>query len=114
MSLYEDMMTDCVLRVPTPTPDAEGGSTTAWADGTAFKAAIVKVSDRAERVAERPSDVREYTVTADRVLNFHEVFKRKSDSAIFRITSRSTDSEPPASATFSFKQVTAEDWKETT
>jgi hypothetical protein len=43
-------------------------------------------------------------------LDFHDVFKRVKDGAVFRVTSNVTDSETPSIASFQIGQVTAEKW----
>lgn len=110
--LIEDFMVDCVMVEKRRAPDGLGGFTTTWEDGAAFRAAVVKNNTLAARVAEKQGVTEVYTVTtpAGVDLDFHEVFRRVDDGAVFRVTSNARDSRPPKSATFAFEQVTAELW----
>ena len=111
--LIESMMVDCVMMDKTSVPDGEGGFTYDWTEGAPFSAAIIKNNSLSARVAEKEGVTELYTVTVKRDvrLDFHDVFKRSKDGAIFRVTSNIDDSETPDVATFQFGQVSAERWK---
>jgi hypothetical protein len=81
-------------------------------DGAQFDAAVTKDSSMQARMAEKQGVTEVYTVTVNKgmPLDFHDVFRRESDGAIFRVTSNITDSETPARASFQIGQVTAEKW----
>ena len=113
MSLIDTMKEVCTLLDKRTAPDGMGGYTMTWIDGAAFHAAIVKDNSIQARAAEKQGVTEVYTVTVDRnmPLEFHDVFRRESDGAIFRVTSNITDSKTPRVATFSFGQVTAERWE---
>lgn len=110
--LWEEFLTECTKQTKATVSDGQGGVTVTWADGDTFNAAIVKNSTVMERIAEKQGVKASYRVTtpAATVLQFHDIFKRKSDSKLFIVTSSATDSKPPQVATFSFNQVTAEEW----
>ena len=112
MSLITEAMTDCTVLDKRTLPDGQGGYVTQWVDGATFQAAIVKDSSMQARMAEKDGVTEVYTVTVNKglPLDFHDVFRRESDGAIFRVTSNITDSETPARATFQIGQVTAERW----
>lgn len=112
MSLIDDWKEPCVMVEKKRVPDGEGGFTTDWVDGTAFCVAITFDSSVEARRAEKEGVTSRYTVTADRELNlkYHDVFRRLSDGRIFRVTSDGDDMRTPACASFSFAQVTAEEW----
>ena len=112
MSLITEAMTTCTVLDKRTVPDGQGGYVTQWVDGAAFQAAIVKDSSMQARMAEKDGVTEVYTVTVNKglPLDFHDVFRRESDGAIFRVTSNITDSETPARATFQIGQVTAERW----
>lgn len=112
-SLIDNMMQDCVMLEKTRKPDGQGGFVTQWAEGPPFRAAIVKDKTLAARVAEKQGVTDVYTVTTPRGvgLEFHEVFRRLNDGAVFRSTSSHIDSIPPEVATFTFEQVSAERWE---
>ena len=112
MSLIDTMKTACTMLDRRTLADGMGGYTQTWVDGAAFQAAIVKDSSMQARLAEKQGVTEVYTVTTDRTvpLEFHDVFRRESDGAVFRVTSNITDSVTPSVATFQFGQVTAEKW----
>lgn len=112
MSLIDEYMTSCVLLDKRSIPDGLGGFTYEWVEGAAFTAAIVKDSSMQARLAEKQGVTELYTVTVYRgaTLDFHDVFRRVSDGAVFRVTSNVTDSETPDRASFQIGQVTAERW----
>ena len=111
--LIDAFMTNCVMMDKTTAPDGIGGITNVWTEGAAFKAAIVKDTTLAARTAEKQGVTEIYTVTVDKALSlaFHDVFKRVSDGAIFRVTSNVIDSKTPSVASFQFGQVNAERWE---
>ena len=113
MSLIDVMMTECVMVDKRTVSDGLGGFTTTWVDGAPFQAAIVKNSTMEARIAEKQGVSEVYTITVQKgiTLDYHDVFRRESDSATFRVTSRITDSETPRVATFQIGQVTAERWE---
>lgn len=110
--LWEDFLTECITQTKTTVSDGQGGVTVTWKDGDTFNAAIVKNSTVMERIAEKQGVKASYRVTTPvtTVLQFHDIFKRKSDSKLFIVTSSATDSKPPQVASFSFNQVSAEEW----
>jgi len=112
MSLIDTMKTKCTMIDKRTVPDGQGGTTPTWVDGAEFDAAIVKDSSMQARMAEKQGVTEVYTVTTGKnvQLDFHDVFRRESDGAIFRVTSNITDSRTPRVATFQFGQVTAEKW----
>lgn len=113
MSLFEDWKTLCVPLTAEGTPDGEGGVVTVWTEGDPFAAAITFDRSLEARKAEREGVTSLYTVTVDRglPLGYHDVFKRLTDNKIFRVTSDGDDVQTPARASFSFTQVTAEEWR---
>ena len=113
MSLLQEAMEPCIRMDKSTADDGYGGETTVWAEGATFKAAIVFDSSIEARVAQAQGVTSRYTVTTtkDRVLEYHDVFKRLSDGKIFRVTSDGDDKYTPASATLNMRQVTAEEWK---
>lgn len=112
MSLINDFMEACVLVEKTRVPDGEGGFTTSWQEGAQFEAAITFDGSMQARTAEKQVVSSSYTVTTRRNvhLKYHDVIKRLSDGKILRITSDGDDVVTPARASFSFSQVTAEEW----
>lgn len=112
MSLVDEFKVPCVLLEKRRVPDGEGGLTTAWTDGAEFEAAIVRDTTMTARIAEREGVSNVYTVTTDKAapLEFHDVFRRKSDKQVFRVTSNGDDKSTPERAGFQFSQSTAEEW----
>lgn len=112
MCLIDAFKGPCVVMDKAKVPDGEGGFTTAWREGAEFDAAIVKDTSLEARIAEKDGLTNTYTVTtpADAALEFHGVFKRKSDGQVFRVTSNGDDRRTPPVASFQFEQVSAEEW----
>lgn len=112
MSLIDTMKVACTMIDKTTVADGQGGTTQAWVDGAKFDAAIIKDSSMQARMAEKQGVTEVYTVTVGKnvQLDFHDVFRRDSDGAVFRVTSNITDSRTPKVASFQFGQVTAEKW----
>jgi head-tail adaptor len=116
MSLIEDWKETCTLIEKQRLADGEGGFVVTWQDGAQFTAAITFDSSMEARAAEKQGVTSLYTVTTDKnaVLQYHDVFRREKDGKIFRVTSDGDDKQTPASASFQFAQVTAEEWELTT
>lgn len=112
MSLIDTMKTPCTMLDRRTLPDGMGGYTQEWTDGAPFEAAIVRDSSMTARLAEAQGVTELYTVTVarDLPLEFHDVFRRESDGAVFRVTSNISDARTPGAASFAFGQVTAERW----
>ena len=112
MSLIDTMMESCTMLDRITVSDGMGGFINTWKDGATFNAAIVKDNSLSARVAEKQGVTEVYTVTVGRgvVLEYHDVFRRESDKAIFRVTSNVTDSETPDVSSFQIGQVSAEKW----
>ena len=112
MSLLTQMMDDCRIMNRMRTDDDYGGYTEAWTEGAKFKAAIAKDSSPEQLVAEKQGVAEAFTVVVSDTfsLDYHEVFKRVKDGAIFRVTSRTTDSTAHPASTVRIAKVTAERW----
>ena len=112
VGLMNDFVEDCTLIEKTRVPDGEGGWTVGWADGMDFQAAITYDTTLQARVAESEGMKATYTVTTEKTmpLDFHDVFRRKRDGQIFRVTSQGDDKKTPPSASFQVSQVAAEEW----
>lgn len=112
MSLLTQMMEDCRIMNHVRTDDGEGGYTNAWTEGATFKAAIAKNGSPEVLVAEKQGMDEQFTVVVQQTfsLDYHDVFKRLKDNAIFRVTSRTTDSTAHPASTVKIAKVTAERW----
>lgn len=112
MSLLSEAMETCVYLAKQITPDGYGGYQTTWAEGAEFDAAISFDTSIEARRAEAQGVSSLYTVTTEKtlVLEYHDVFRRRRDGKIFRVTSDGDDKYTPQSATLNMRQVTAEEW----
>ena len=112
MFLYEAMETPITILDRTTVNDEEGGTVTRYVDGATINVAIVFDSSMQARIADKQGVSSLYTVTAPKNsgLVYHTVFRRDSDNKVFRVTSDDDDKVTPEMATFSFTQVTAEEW----
>ena len=114
MNMFDEWKEPCVLMERKRVPDGEGGwISSAWTDGAEFNAAVVADTSMQARIAEKQGVTSVYTVTTDKnaKLEYHDVFRRKSDGKIFRVTTDGDDVQTPARASFQFSQVTAEEWE---
>jgi SPP1 family predicted phage head-tail adaptor len=111
MLLFE-MMDDCKIMNRTRTDDAYGSYTEAWTEGASFKAAISKNRTTEQQIAEKQGVSEAFTVVVNKgfELDYHDVFKRVKDGAIFRVTSNTVDSESHPASTVKIAVVTAERW----
>lgn len=112
MSLLSEALENCTILDKRTVNDGYGGYDTTWVDGASFYAAIVLDSSMQARVAEKAGVTALYTVTTSKNINlqYHDVFRRESDSKIFRVMSDGDDKKTPASATLDMRQVSAEEW----
>lgn len=112
MSLIDNFSEAFAFMNKAKVSDGEGGFTVDWTEGAEFNAALVLDSSLAARVAEAEGVTNLYTITVDKSisLDFHDVIKRKSDGAYFRITSDGTDKKTPNVATLNMRQASAEKW----
>ena len=113
MSLLSESMESCVMLDRSTASDGYGGFTSAYTEGAAFDAAIVFDSSLQARVAAVQGVTGLYTITTRKnvTLQFHDVFYRKSDNKVFRVTSDGDDKKTPASASLNMRQVSAEEWR---
>lgn len=112
MSLLSEAFEKCVMMHKVTQDDGYGGEITTWQDGASFEAAITFDTSMAARTAGAQGVTSMYTVTTrkNKVLEFHEVFRRTSDGKVFRATSDGDDKYTPSSATLNMRQVTAEEF----
>ena len=107
------MMEQCQILNHIRTDDDFGGYTDAWEAGAKFMAAIAKMNSAEMILAEKQGISETYTVVVDEAfsLDYHDVFQRISDNAVFRVTSRTTDSTAHPASTVRIAKVTAERWE---
>ena len=112
-NLLYQIMTPCKIMNHIRADDALGGFTESWEEGATFDASITKDSSVETLIAERQGVSEIYTVVTKRsfLLNYHDVIKRVSDGAIFRITSNAKDMEAHPASTVQIARVTAERWE---
>lgn len=113
MGLVEEFMANCVMLDKRTALDGIGGYKITYVEGAEFSAAITLDTSIQARVAEKQGVTALYTVTTSRALNlqYHDIFRRKSDSKVFRVTSDGDDKLTPPSATLDMRQVSAEEYE---
>lgn len=111
MSLLLDAMEKCIFMDKTTRPDGYGSVIPVWSEGAEFDAAIVFNTSIEARRAAKEGVTSLYTVTTTKnlTLSYNDIFKRKSDDKIFRVTSDGDDKYTPNSAILNMRQVTAEE-----
>lgn len=112
LSLLTQMMEECRILNHLRIDDDYGGYSEAWTDGAKFLAAIAKNASTEQQIAEKEGLSEAFTVVVEDTfsLDYHDVFKRTRDNAIFRVTSRTTDSTAHPASTVRIAKVTAERW----
>lgn len=93
-------------------PDGYGGYEVTYTESMPFEAAVTFNTSIEARVADASGVHSLYTVTTSRsvTLEYHDIFKRRSDNKVFRVTSDGDDVKTPAMATLDMRQVTAEEF----
>ena len=112
MNLLTQTMEDCKILNRIRTDDGMGGYTQTYTDGATFKAVIAKNSSPQALVAEQQGISELFTVVVEEgfSLDYHDAFRRVSDGAVFRVTSRTVDSTAHPASTVRIAVVTAERW----
>lgn len=112
MSLLDSMMERCRMMDKVSRLDGMGGFYYEWTEGAEFDATIIKMGSPTITVAEQQGVSEQYNVVVPSgvPLDFHDVFKRVSDGATFRVTGHSRDSDAPEASTVQIAKVTAERW----
>ena len=113
MSLMDEYSAECVLLVKTREPDPVGGYVTGWADGMTFLAAWEYQSAPEITVAEQQGVARTYRIYVDKTLDldYHEVFRRKDNGQIYRVTNPGTDRKTPSFSRLDKRLIEVEKWE---
>ena len=92
------------------TTNGAWGPIVEWHDGLEFQCLLTLNSSMEARIAEQAGVTSLFTglIDQDTPLEFHGMFRRVSDNAIFRVTSEPKDDETPSVASFSLKKFSAE------
>lgn len=112
MSLLNETMENCIMLDKRSRSDDRGGTKTVYEDGAEFTANISLDTSTQARIGEQAGVKNFYTVLTPRnvSLQFHDVFRRVSDSKIFRVTSDGDDKKTPNSASLNLRLVSAEEF----
>jgi len=94
----------------TETTDAEGGRTKTWTQGAAVSVALFcnQSLEAQKAMAQGVRSIYTLNFAKSLTLAFDEYLKRKSDNAIFRITSDPVDNETPSVTALNRRTATAE------
>lgn len=113
MTMIEGMMEDFHIMDKTTANSGLLGTTAVYVDGAVIKAFARKDSSMEAKLAEKQGVTEVYTVVVNKSvhLDYHDVIKRDSDQAIFRITSNITDEKAPDASTVPIAKVSAERWE---
>ena len=100
MNLLQSMMEPCVMMDKTTVSDGMGGIVAVWVEGAAFDAFVRKESAPEITVAEQQGAKEMFTLVVPMGVNleYHDVFKRLRDGAVFRLTSNTKDGETSKTA----------------
>lgn len=109
---YIQITGKCALLDARRIPDGVGGYKIQYVESIEFDAAIAKNTSIEAQIAEKQGVTGLYQVSTSRniKLQYHDVFRRKSDGKIFRVTSDGTDMAAPPSSKVDMRVVTAEEY----
>lgn len=115
MSLLDEYIEEtgvCVFLDRVSEPDGRGGIIYRYREGAEFAAAIYLDNSLEIETAQKQGVTGIYQVTTPKSvrLEYHSVFKRKSDGQTFRITSKDAK-KTPASSTLDMRVVRAEEYE---
>ena len=112
MSALCAMASKCVKLRETDAPDGAGGFTRTFTEEPPFDAVIVRGKFGEDRAGQKASEAAAFTVIVERDagLSFHDVFKRLSDGAVFRMTSTAGDCAAPDVASVPIAKGKCERW----
>lgn len=112
MSLIDEMMEPFCVMQKDATPDGAGGNTAVWTEGAPFDAAVTTRQSVVQRIGDKPTLYTTLSLYAPRDIGLktHDVIKRLSDGATFRLKGNSNNMRTPESASFSFSVTEVEEW----
>lgn len=113
MNLLESMMESCVMMDKTTVSDGAGGFIPTWVEGATFNAFVRKESAPEITVAEQQGVKEMFTVVVPKgvPLEYHDVFMRVDDGAVFRVTSTTLSDAAPEASTVSIAKANCERWE---
>ena len=113
MSLLDEYTVKCRILTKTITEDPVGGYKTEWTPGTCFQAAWEYESAPEITVAEQQGVSRTYRIYVDKTLSldFHDVFRRKDNGQIYRVTNPGTDRKTPSFSLLNKRLIEVEKWE---
>ena len=113
MSLLDEYTVECTLLTKTISPDPVGGYTTKWTDGATFKAAWEYQSAPEITVADQEGVARTYRIYVDKTLSldYHDAYRRKDDSQVYRVTNPGTDRKTPSFSMLNKRLIEVEKWE---
>ena len=113
MSLLEEYKEKFVIMDRRTVADGLGAYRSYWEEGAEISAVCVLDTSTQARTAEKQGVTELYTITTEKAvcLEYHDVIRRLSDGAIFRITSNGNDKKTPNSASINMRQTSAEKWE---
>ena len=112
VNLLESMMEDCVMLDKTTVSDGLGGFKPNWTQGATFKAFVRKESAPEVTIAEQQGVSEMFTVVVPKgvPLEYHDVFQRINDGAVFRLTSNVLDDAAPVASSIPIAKANCERW----
>lgn len=113
VNLLTTMMQPCVMMDKTTVNDGMGGFTPTWVRGATFDAFVRKETAPELVVAEKQGVKETFTVVVPigTPLEYHDVFMRLSDNAVFRLTSNVQDDAAPGASTVKIAKANCERWE---
>lgn len=112
MNLIESAMQPFTKLIRSSERDSAGNILVSYEDGESFEAALILSGSKETDTAGNTRLIRSYTLTVDSDIDieYGDIIRRDSDESLYRISGESLGS-PPDMASFSFKQLKAEDFE---
>lgn len=113
MNLLESMYEPYVMMDKVSVDDDVGTFKYTWVEGATFNGYVKKVNAPEVTIAEQQGVNELFIVIVPKPvpLEYHDVFKRLSDGAVFRMTSLTLDDAAPAASTVQIAKGNCERWE---
>lgn len=113
MSLMDEFREEFVVLNKIISEDYEGGDFNRWEEGAHFNGTLTLDSTLSAQIAYAEKALTSCVLNVSKSfrLDYHDVFRREKDGAIFRITSPDGLRETPGSSTLDINQYKCERWE---
>lgn len=113
MTLLDEFRSACRVLNKVRESDGMGGYRVTWQEGVEFSAAFEYMGSAETIIAEKQGTARTYRIYVPRSLSldYHDVFRRISDGAVFRVTNVGVDRQTPSTTALDLRLIECERWE---